>query len=165
MALPALTLPTTGRAAQPPAPSPRRWQAPVYGLGAFHCAEIPYEFYLPEPQNPLSCSVEGAVCYAYSCCDTDADQHLASEFLTYLANLAGSGGPNTGVAPGVAWPAWTPGSERFISLGDPVDRSATISAGARMLGAQVGPGHAAARMNVPPGRAPVGGGGVRVAVA
>ena len=107
------------------------------GLGAFHCAEIPYEFVLPDPQYQLSCSVEGAVCYTYSCCDTPGDTQLSQQLLKYLANFAATGDPQAGARepPTVAWPAWTEAEERFISFGDPVDRSAAITAGARMLGA------------------------------
>ena len=112
-------------------------RAPVYGLGAFHCAEIPYEFYLPDQQYQMSCTAEGVVCYKYSCCDSAADANLASEFLKYLSNLAATGDPNSGkgnVEPVVAWPAYDMSAQRYLSLGDRSDHSATISAQDHMRG-------------------------------
>ena len=31
------------------------------------------------------------MCYAYGCCETDGDAHLAAEMVRYLANFAASG--------------------------------------------------------------------------
>lgn len=91
-----------------------------------------------DPQFQMSCTVEGIVCYAYSCCDSTADKHLAAQFLKYLSNFAATGNPNRGPAgsthrPDVSWPAWqSAGSSdgAYINIGDPETRSARISAGA-----------------------------------
>ena len=120
-------------------------RAPVYGLGAFHCVEIPYEFFQQELQYNMSCTEGGAVCYQYSCCDTDPDTQLSMEVLRYLANFAATGDPNTGDQPQssssasagrIVWPQYTPRARGYISLGDSVTREATICARERLREAQ-----------------------------
>jgi hypothetical protein len=44
----------------------------------------------------MSCTSEGAMCYAYGCCETDGDERLAAEMIRYFSNFAASGNPNYG---------------------------------------------------------------------
>ncbi len=80
-------------------------------LGAFHGVEIPYVF-----GNTSLFSVMGAI--------EQADVDLSAALMRYWTSFARSGVP--GYEGGVAWPAYDPGSDQHLELGDTITAKAGL---------------------------------------
>jgi para-nitrobenzyl esterase len=82
--------------------------------GAFHSAEIPYEF------DTLHLSPGRTF--------IDVDRRLAEQLSSYVANFVKSGDPNGGELP--RWPAMTAENKALMDLGDQVVLSRAVPMGA-----------------------------------
>jgi para-nitrobenzyl esterase len=76
-------------------------------VGAYHTADVPYWFGTLDAFNIFRPTRVWA----------DYDRRLSAQMMQSLIALAGTGSPNT---PGLTWPAWSKGDERYLVLGDTV---------------------------------------------
>lgn len=91
-------------------------ELPIYGLGAFHAADVPYVFgYSPILGFDLSNGFE-LILKEWEA-DT-ADERLWLNMLGYFARFAATGDPNT--AGETTWPSYDAGSDQHMILDDPV---------------------------------------------
>jgi para-nitrobenzyl esterase len=74
-------------------------------VGAYHSADIPYWLGTFDAFNLLRVTRIW----------TDYDRHLSDVMLQALIHFAQSGSPDSAE---LKWPAWTAGTERYLSLGD-----------------------------------------------
>ena len=74
-------------------------------IGAYHTADVPYWFGTMDKYNALRPTRSW----------TAWDRDLSAKMMNALIALAATGSPST---PAMPWPAWRPGAERKIVLGD-----------------------------------------------